>query len=269
MKKYFYSDGNDQFGPFNLEELKEKKISRETLVWFEGMEDWQKAKDVEEVKSIFVVIPPPIKKVDPPPLKKTAENIPPSVQEKEKVVETNASIQEVKKPKSKKTRNILIIIFSVIILAVAAILIINYYNNKEDDSSSSSSSTSSSNSDNSSNQEHSGQKTEQELKTDLRQTEESNPTKYLSVSGKWWLNFSNSTVIEGDIYSSATLATFKDVNLKVEFLSQTGTILGTDYFTVYQYVSPGRSAHFKQKFTYFYKNGKGLNWYVVGATASR
>lgn len=43
MKKYFYTDGKDKFGPFTLEELKEKEISRETLVWFQELNDWKPA----------------------------------------------------------------------------------------------------------------------------------------------------------------------------------------------------------------------------------
>ena len=37
MKKYFYSDGTNNFGPFTLEELKEKRITRETMIWFQEL----------------------------------------------------------------------------------------------------------------------------------------------------------------------------------------------------------------------------------------
>lgn len=36
MKKYFYTDGNENYGPFTLEELEAQGITRETLVWYEG-----------------------------------------------------------------------------------------------------------------------------------------------------------------------------------------------------------------------------------------
>jgi uncharacterized membrane protein YhaH (DUF805 family) len=62
MKKYFYSDGEEKFGPFTLDELKEKNISRETLVWSKELEDWQKADRVSELKEIFFLSPPPLKK---------------------------------------------------------------------------------------------------------------------------------------------------------------------------------------------------------------
>lgn len=60
MKKYFYSDGSNNFGPFTFEELREKKINSETLVWFQDLEDWTSAGKVEELKELFIFSPPPI-----------------------------------------------------------------------------------------------------------------------------------------------------------------------------------------------------------------
>lgn len=37
MKKYFYTNGTENFGPFTLEELKQEHISRETPVWFQEL----------------------------------------------------------------------------------------------------------------------------------------------------------------------------------------------------------------------------------------
>jgi hypothetical protein len=61
MKKYFLQDGSSTIGPFDLEDLKEKKITRDTLVWCEGMEDWKKATEVNELGGILTAVPPPIK----------------------------------------------------------------------------------------------------------------------------------------------------------------------------------------------------------------
>ena len=60
MKKYFYSDGKEKQGPFSFEELKNENITRETLIWFEGLEDWIPAKDIKEIEEILQLIPPPI-----------------------------------------------------------------------------------------------------------------------------------------------------------------------------------------------------------------
>jgi len=60
MKKYFYSDGKNNHGPFTVEELKEKGITRETKVWFQELDEWKKAGTVEELNEIFAFTPPPI-----------------------------------------------------------------------------------------------------------------------------------------------------------------------------------------------------------------
>lgn len=62
MKHYFYAENGQQFGPFTLEILKERKIKKSTLVWTEGMDDWAKADTFEELKSMLVLEPPPLPK---------------------------------------------------------------------------------------------------------------------------------------------------------------------------------------------------------------
>ncbi|MEQ8821663.1 MAG: SPFH domain-containing protein [Sumerlaeia bacterium] len=61
---YFAAIDGAQAGPFNMEELKAKTqggaITRETLVWKEGMANWTKAGDVEELKVLFASVPPPL-----------------------------------------------------------------------------------------------------------------------------------------------------------------------------------------------------------------
>ncbi|NVO19779.1 MAG: CD225/dispanin family protein [Bacteroidetes bacterium] len=58
MKKYHYSDGKDTFGPFTIEELKEKEISRETLVWFPEIIEWTPAGALPELNILFTTAPP-------------------------------------------------------------------------------------------------------------------------------------------------------------------------------------------------------------------
>ncbi len=60
MKKYFYSNAAEKQGPYSFEELKSKSITQETLIWYEGIDDWKLAKDIEEFNEIFELIPPPI-----------------------------------------------------------------------------------------------------------------------------------------------------------------------------------------------------------------
>ena len=67
MKKYFYSDGKEKHGPLSLDELKQKNISNDTLVWFEGLDDWKPAGELEEMKPILELKPPPIATLDKEP----------------------------------------------------------------------------------------------------------------------------------------------------------------------------------------------------------
>jgi len=64
MKKYFYTDGTNNYGPFTLDELKEKKISRETKIWFQELGEWKPAGEVSELTEIFKLVPPPITKTN-------------------------------------------------------------------------------------------------------------------------------------------------------------------------------------------------------------
>ena len=60
MKQYYLYEGAQQQGPFSFEALKEKNISADSLIWHEGLDDWQKAGEIEELKVLFKAIPPPV-----------------------------------------------------------------------------------------------------------------------------------------------------------------------------------------------------------------
>jgi hypothetical protein len=62
MDGYFFHDGNEQRGPFTVEELKEKSIRRDTPIWKKGLTDWTRAGDIAELKSLFENTPPPFQK---------------------------------------------------------------------------------------------------------------------------------------------------------------------------------------------------------------
>lgn len=60
MKKYYYSDGIEKFGPVSFDELKQKNITKDTLIWFQGMDKWTLAKNLEEMRPILDLVPHPI-----------------------------------------------------------------------------------------------------------------------------------------------------------------------------------------------------------------
>jgi hypothetical protein len=63
MKKYYLHNGIASSGPFSLEDLKMKQITTTTPVWFEGMEKWKYAKDIEELHSLLNEVTPPLSQV--------------------------------------------------------------------------------------------------------------------------------------------------------------------------------------------------------------
>jgi len=50
---YYMADGNQQKGPFALDQFLGQGMRRETLVWREGMPQWQKAESVPELLGLF------------------------------------------------------------------------------------------------------------------------------------------------------------------------------------------------------------------------
>ncbi|ESU28364.1 hypothetical protein FLJC2902T_17150 [Flavobacterium limnosediminis JC2902] len=69
MKQYYYEINGIQTGPVTIEELKNVNISRNTLIWFEGLDNWIKAGEDEELREIFKSIPPPLNNsATPPPI---------------------------------------------------------------------------------------------------------------------------------------------------------------------------------------------------------
>lgn len=62
MKHYFYSEKDQQLGPFTLDELKTKRLKKSTLVWTEGMKDWAAADSLDELKEMAISEPPPLPK---------------------------------------------------------------------------------------------------------------------------------------------------------------------------------------------------------------
>ncbi|PJX22790.1 hypothetical protein CAP47_07120 [Psychroflexus sp. S27] len=53
MKKYYYSDGEEKFGPLNLKELCDKDLKPDSLIWYKGLEKWRLAINIEELNFKF------------------------------------------------------------------------------------------------------------------------------------------------------------------------------------------------------------------------
>lgn len=69
MNSYYYAGHDCQpYGPIEASQLKNYGVTRETLVWCDGMENWAKAGDVPELAPLFTNMPPPIPGVPSAPM---------------------------------------------------------------------------------------------------------------------------------------------------------------------------------------------------------
>ncbi len=120
MKPYFLHDGTAQSGPFSLEELEQKKITPETLVWKAGMPDWASAHNVDELKILFET------QAAPPPVFKQKPSIPNS--QKEQGSAPNVPNKEIGNTPENSKKKILII--GGIIILLAGIGLFWYFKNR-------------------------------------------------------------------------------------------------------------------------------------------
>lgn len=88
MKKYYYSDGIEKFGPVSFDELKQKNITKDTLIWFQGMDKWTPAKNLEEMRPLLDLAPPPITilEKESEPLEKDSNSIQPTPKKKKNYI---------------------------------------------------------------------------------------------------------------------------------------------------------------------------------------
>ncbi len=70
MKEYFFLKNKDQNGPFTIDQLADKGLTNETLIWTDGMVNWEKLKDIPELTQILKP-----KSVPPPPPNEFDEKI--------------------------------------------------------------------------------------------------------------------------------------------------------------------------------------------------
>lgn len=76
--EYYYTDGINNFGPFTLDQLREKNITATTKVWYSGMANWTPASEVPELAGILQAAEP--SPVSPPPVENTYRTEPSSMQ---------------------------------------------------------------------------------------------------------------------------------------------------------------------------------------------
>jgi hypothetical protein len=101
-------------------------------------------------------------------------------------------------------------------------------------------------------------------KMQLLKKEEKNPITFIVVKGNSKKNIVGQTVVKGTLANKASIATFKDVIIKLDFYSKTRALLETDKEIIFQILNPGESQGFKTK--YFAPKGTdSVGLQVLGA----
>lgn len=108
--------------------------------------------------------------------------------------------------------------------------------------------------------------TYQEKVKTVEEIERSQPTNFLSASGTYNQNFwGNKFKVHGVIKNAATVATFKDAVVTVNYFSKTKTKLASNNYTIYDFFPPHSEKTFELAIEN-YKDVNSIGWTVVRAT---
>lgn len=110
------------------------------------------------------------------------------------------------------------------------------------------------------------QKSPQQLKAELLQLEQDSPEDYLTADGDYKENFwGDKFKIKCYIHNSATLASYKDIVIRVTFYSQTDTEIGSENYTIYEVIDANSDIAVDLKID-AYSDVSSIGWDVISAT---
>ena len=108
--------------------------------------------------------------------------------------------------------------------------------------------------------------TYQESVMTIQEIEAASPLNYLQADGTYRENFIGDKIkIDGSIANTATVTTYKDVTVRVNFYSKTNTLIGSEDYTLYEFYPPNSKQSFKLKVK-AYRNVSSLGWEVINAS---
>lgn len=223
MKKYYLHDGSAQSGPFNLQELQEKKITKDTPIWYEGLSDWITAGEIPELNDLLKIIPPPLtNKTIPPP----ANTVSPL--KKEKIVYKSNLSQTTSKSGSglKRVLQIAAVLLLVVVIGAS---VVNYRDKMG------------------SNPFDDNNNYVQKVMT-VEEIEQADPAKFIKSSGQYKQTIlGNKFRIFGKVTNNATVAKYKDISIQINYYSETETLLHSETYVLYEYLTPRLSKEFEIK----------------------
>lgn len=107
----------------------------------------------------------------------------------------------------------------------------------------------------------------QEQKISLEEQERRNPLSFLSAGGTYRQTLLGiKIVINGTVTNSASIATYKDVRIRVRFYSKTKTEISSEIYVLYEFIPPGKT----KDFTWRIETPGGtesVSWDIISALA--
>lgn len=261
MQTYYIHNGKHEEGPFTLEDLKEMDITRSTLIWYEEIDEWTNAGEIEELSSLFSKKPPPLNRdtkmsvLDNLNANLASSGSFPTYDEEYETQTTNTG------------KNVFIIsILGIIAISTVIVYFIFSKNNTNTDRADITLPTLDSIS---VVEEVTPMSTTAEPisivgnKASVEDLEKLKPKRYLSVDVDANKNFwGNKIKIKGHIINSATVASYKDIIVLVTHLSKTGSAIEQREYTIYEIVGPLSKKGFELKIDNV-KHSKGVDVQLV------
>jgi hypothetical protein len=225
MKQFYLRLNNNQEGPFTVEDLKSQNITSDTPIWYPGLKNWINASEVDELAPLLSIQTPPPFQAD--------------------TYHTSVEAQSVRKGFTTWGRFIRFAVGAG--LLIWAFIAIRDYLEMSQMS------------------ENTSQESYIQKVMTVEEIEKANPLNFLDVSLSYReMLFSSKYVLNIDIKNSATVAYYKDVVVKINFLSRTGSEISSENHTLYEYFPP----HSTKKFEFKVKKPKGaekISYGLAGA----
>lgn len=111
------------------------------------------------------------------------------------------------------------------------------------------------------------EKTEQELRKELYEKEAYNPKTMLKVDYTFRTGLLGDIIVKGEIYNKASIAGFKNIKLKLNFLSKTDALIHTETITLLEFFPPNSNVNFEHRIVGIYNNIDQSNYKIISAEA--
>ena len=231
MKSYFIHDGHQTTGPFTFDDLKQRGIEASTLIWFDGIDKWTEAVNIQELKDIIIKSPPPLDKTSP--IKQTIDKT-------KKILDSDIVDEIENKIPNKKGKRIFT--WSLIILALVGLIYIG----------------------NSVIKKGSGSVTKGNAVDSIAVL---NPTGV--VHEDWYKEGRMYIGISAKMLNKSSVFSYKDFVVEVKYLTETKTLISTKQYTVYQSIKPLDKIDFNARIDDEPPSGSkyyNLEWKLINAT---